>query len=52
MFLNISSFSKLDFNLIEQKKEQKSTYKKLFKLDSELIYNKLELVDKEDFINE
>ena len=48
MFLDISSFSELDSDLIEQKKEWKSTYKKLLELDSEPVYNEPEPVDEED----
>ena len=52
MFLDISSFSELDSDLTEQKKEWKSTCKKLLELDSELIYNEPEPVDEEDSAGE
>jgi hypothetical protein len=52
MFLDISSFSELDSDLTEQKKEWKSTCKKLLELDSELIYNEPESVDEEDSAGE
>ena len=52
MFLNISSFSELDSYLTEQKKEWKSTCKKLLELDSELIHNEPEPVDEEDSAGE
>ena len=52
MFLDISSFSELNSDLIKQKKEWKSTYKKLLELDSEPVLNEPELVNEEDSISE
>ena len=48
MFLNISSFSELDSYLTEQKKEWKSTCKKLLELDSEPVYNEPEPVNEDE----